>query len=327
MFFAAACLFLTLVLSSLVRAGDAVFVAERDQRTESAISEALAWLARSQQPDGSFGVGEYPGARTALALMAFMLQGHFPEGDKYADNMTKGVNFLIARMKANNGYVGGSMYEHGLATLALSEAWGMSDNPELRDTLKRAVDVILRAQDPSGGWKYTPRPAGADVSVTVMQIVALASAKEAGILVPDKTLERAVGYVRACQTAAGGFGYNGPNEPGFGRTAAGTLSLMLCGLHESPDVRRGLGYLRLASQGGSVFEKTDSFFYAHYYAMQVMYQAGEADYQSWYPRIRDTLLKSGGPSWREAKIPREVTTGMAVLILGVPYRYLPIYQR
>ena len=88
------------------------------------------------------------------------------------------------------------MYEHGLATLALSEVWGMSDNAKLRDSLKRAVQIILRSQNREGGWRYHPRPEDADLSVTVMQIVALASAREAGIYVPDETIEKALSFVK-----------------------------------------------------------------------------------------------------------------------------------
>ena len=75
------------------------------------------------------------------------------------------------------------------------------------------------------------------------------------------------------------------------------------------------------------FEQADGFFfYAHYYAVQAMFQGGDEWYQNWYPSIRESVLAKQAPdgSWPEAN---EVGTPFAILILGVPYRYLPIYQR
>ena len=213
------------------------------------------------------------------------------------------------------------MYEHGLATLALSEVWGMSRRgAEIRTVLQRAVDVILRSQNRQGGWRYHPQPRDADISATVMQIVALSSAKEAGIVVPDKTIEKAVEYVKHCQNEkSGGFGYQGPSGEGFARTAAGVCSLLMCGERGTDSVRKGLDYLR-RKRG----EDRNHYYYGQFYAAQAMYQAGETHYQEWYPQIRDKLLKSqrDNGSWD-----REHGTPMAILILGVPYRFLPIYQR
>ena len=220
-----------------------VDLAELDARTEKAIAHGLRYLAKRQRSDGSWGGGQYRGAVTALALMAFMLKGHFPDSGEHGEKLSKAVGYLVKQARAGGGYFGQNMYQHALATLALSEAWGMSRRKDVRDTLKKAVDVILRSQNPAGGWRYQPRPVDADLSVTVMQIVALASAKEAGIYVPDKTIERATAYVRRLQHPSGGFGYTGPGAAGFARSAAGVVSLMMCGHHKSKAVRKGLAYL------------------------------------------------------------------------------------
>jgi len=309
-------------------AGGKVGLAELDSRTEKAIADGLRYLAKRQRSDGSWGGSQYRAAVTALTLMAFMLKGHFPDTGEHGEKLNKAVGYLIKRARAGGGYFGGNMYEHGLGTLALSEAWGMSRRKEIRDTLKKAVDVILRAQNPAGGWRYQPRPVDADISVTVMQIVALASAKEAGIYVPDKTIERATAYVRRLQGPSGGFGYSGPGAPGFSRSAAGVMSLIMCGHHKSKAVRKGLAYLM--ERPKNVFKTERFYYYGHYYAIQAMYQAGDAYYQKWYPTIRDALLdkqnrKTG--AWSGGSGGGEYSTAMAILILGVPYRYLPIYQR
>ena len=137
------------------------------------------------------------------------------------------------------------MYAHGLATLALSEAWGMSGprDAKIREALKRSVTVILKAQPKSGGsrggWRYEPRPSSADVSVTVMQLVALASAREAGVLVPDQAFEMGTDYVSRCfHDLSGGFTYMAKDgEPGFGQIRCccpGTLLVRQARIQDGP---------------------------------------------------------------------------------------------
>jgi len=306
-----------------------VRTAELSPEAERAIDNGLQFLAQQQNPDGSWGK-HYTEATTSLSLMAFMLKGHFPGKGRYGDGLDKGLGFLIQRAKDGGGYMGVNMYEHGLSTLALSEAWGMTERKDVRDTLKRAVEVILRAQSPTGGWRYNPRPEDADISVTVMQIVALASAREAGIHVPSQTIDKAVKYVQGLQvTSSGGFGYTGPQQPGFARSAAGVMALLMCGQRDSRAVLMGLEYLRRLPDGK--FTEERFYYYGHYYAIQAMYQAGESYYQEWYPRIRDALLAKQKPDggWHgggEEGDPA-YSTSMSILILGVPYRFLPIYQR
>lgn len=326
---ASAMLVLGVPAGLLAAEGGKVGTAELAPEAERAIDAGLRFLVRQQNEDGSWG-GRYQEATTAAALMAFMLKGHFPEKGVHGDALAKGVDFLVERARLGGGYMGVNMYEHGLATLALSEVWGMSDRQEIRDTLKRAVEVILRAQSPYGGWRYQPRPRDADISVTVMQIVALASAKEAGIHVPTHVIEKAVIYVKSLQVRpGGGFGYTGASSPEFARSAAGVMALLMCGERDSREVLLGLEYLR--DLPDTKFQNARFYYYGHYYAIQAMYQAGESYYQEWYPNIRDALLARQRPdgSWHgsEGGSGPCFSTSMSILILGVPYRFLPIYQR
>ena len=302
---------------------EGVRVAELSPRAEKAIDNALEYFARTQRPNGSWGGAHQP-ATTAVTLMAFMLKGHFPKQGRYGEILDKAVEYLVKRSRGGSGYFGGNMYQHALATLALSEVWGMSEREEVRDALKTGVDVILRAQAPSGGWRYTPYPRDADISVTVMQVVALHSAKEAGMYVPKRTIDRAVAYVKGLQVPfTGGFGYTSASGEGFARTAAGVTSLLMCGVpRKSREVQAGLGYMFRYSD--SKFRETNSYFYAHYYAVQAVYQAGESYYQRWYPKIHDALLDR---QRRDGSFGSPFDSALAVLVLGVPYRYLPVYQR
>jgi len=327
---------LTLLLTPLrlgLAATGRVRVAELTPQAETAIDRGLRFLATNQNPDGSWG-SRYPAAITGLSMMAFMLKGYFPEKGKYSKPMDRALAWLIKRGKEGGGYLGGTnqgMYEHALATLALSEVWGMTRRDEVRDILKRAVNVILRAQNREGGWRYKPQPIDADISVTVMQIVALASAAEAGILVPASVIKKATEYVKRCQNPlSGGFGYQpGGRQPSLSSSAAGLLSLMLCGERDSKAARKGIQYLRQLPD--KEFEETKFYHYGHYYAVQAMYQAGEAYYQQWYPKIHDALLKKqrDDGSWlgEGGESDPAYGTAMSILILGVPYRFLPIYQR
>jgi hypothetical protein len=308
-------------------AGDEVRVAQLSPAAEKAIDAALKHLANRQNADGSWG-NNYKAAGTSLSLMAFMLKGHFPKKKPYGERLDRGVRYLVRQTKLRGGYVGVNMYEHGLTTLALAEVWGMSKRSEVGPALKRAVRIILRSQNSAGGWRYLPRPYDADISVTVMQIVALASAKEAGIYVPSSVIARARRYVRGLQVRyVGGFGYTNAASPSFARSAAGVMSLLMTGERDSKAVLMGLDYLHRLPK--SKFTGGSFYYYGHYYAVQAMYQAGESHYQRWYPQIQKALLsrqRSDG-SWPGGRDGTSYATSMAVLILGVPYRYLPIYQR
>ena len=310
---------------------------------DTAISRGLSYLAKTQdKKEGSWGGrGGNPVAETSLSLMAFMLKGHVPGRGRYGKQLENALRYLINKGQSQQGFLGSrtnhaGMYEHGLAVLALSEAWGQSRNRLLKSTLKTAVDIILGAQakktagNRAGGWRYPPKPGDADLSMTVMQLVALNSAKEAGIAVPEATLQLATKYVLSCQDkASGGFNYT-PNakDPGFARTAAGVMSLIMCGQRNHRATQRGLAFLR--AYPSSKFDKNfPRFHYSHYYAIQAMYQSGERHFQAWYPEIAKTILakqnKTNG-SW-QGQHGQAYGTSLSILILGGRCLILPIYQR
>lgn len=308
---------------------DGVDVAELSPEAEKAIDSGLEYLVKSQNKDGSWG-REHEVGHTAFALMAFMVQGHFPERPPYGKTLDPAVDFLIRRSKEGNGYIGNGishgMYDHGVATLALAEAWGMSHREELRDVLKQAVNVIIRAQTPKGGWRYENIPNDNDISVSAMQIVALISAQEAGILVPEKVVENGLKYVKSLQVEGEwGFGYASANDPGYSRSAAAVMVLLLC-KDRGKEATRGMGYLLRLPDTKFVEERF--YYYGQYYAIQAMYQAGERFYQAWCRKIQEQLIKKQGKdgSWN-GEGGTTFCTATAILTLGVPYRFLPIYQR
>jgi hypothetical protein len=155
---------------------------EMTEQAEKAIERGLKFLIASQNKDGSWsskdpekgGGGGYAIAGTSLGLMAFMVEGHFPGFGKYGAALDRAKKYLLKRSKDSpTGAMGVKMYEIGLFTIAMSELWGMTsdpdDNKKIQVALERAVEIILRSQNTGGGWRYAPPPdAGQDTSVTAM---------------------------------------------------------------------------------------------------------------------------------------------------------------
>lgn len=315
---------------------------------ESSIAKGLAWLARQQAPDGSFGNQQQWGpnvAVTSLSALAFMSDGHLPDRGAYGPVVSKALAYILANA-ADNGLVASDagaapMYGHGFATIFLGEIYGMTaGGPDtataarVHDALVRSVRLIVSSQNDEGGWRYNPVPNDADVSVTICQIKGLRSARNAGIEVPRETIDRAVEYVKKCQNSGrggdGGFRYQLTGNPasGFARSAAGVASLQYAGIYDDPAVREGLAYIE-RSRGAQRAGRAQHYYYGHYYAMQTMYLAGGTWWAKWWPDMRDELLnlqKDDG-SWDDNQVGDHYGTAMALIILQSPKRYLPIFQR
>ncbi|MEK9634220.1 MAG: prenyltransferase/squalene oxidase repeat-containing protein, partial [Opitutae bacterium] len=228
---------------------------ELTEEAEKAIERGLKFLVSNQNKDGSWssqdpeneGGANFAIAGTSLALMAFMVEGHFPGFGPYGQALDRGKDYLLKRAKDSpTGAMGVKMYEIGLFTIAMSELWGMTsdpkDNKEIQEALERVVEIILRSQNPLGGWRYAPRPdAGQDTSVTATVFVSLASAREAGVLVPAETIERVTGYLRdqAFDERRGGFGYQGKGYT-IACTAGGVYSAQLAGNRDTEWVAAAL---------------------------------------------------------------------------------------
>ena len=121
-----------------------------------------------------------------------MSQGHLPNQGLYGPEVAKGMRFLLAVAREDDGYLvgarGGNMYCHGMATLCLAELWGMTGDDDIKPVLKKAVDLIVNAEPGRGAaaaGAIEPAPPDADISVTIMQVMALRAAKNAGLHVPD----------------------------------------------------------------------------------------------------------------------------------------------
>ena len=305
---------------------------EMTKEASKAIDDGLKFLISTQSPDGSWGKGS-PVGLTAYAVMSFMVKGYFPGSGPHAKELDNAKNYLMKKATSSgDGYIGNSMYEHGLATLAFSEIWGMTkgknDDKEIQNILELAVDVILRSQAVNGSWTYQPMPNPGDTSISVMQLKALASAKQAGIMVPDENIMRGIKFLRGAHTPAGGFSYTGKGGGGsMALACAGSYALQISGQRESEEVANGVRHMKEFPD--EAFDTAPYYFYMHYYGIHAMVQSSDENYREWYPKIREGLLKrqAKNGSWEGARGGVPMGTAIAIIVLGTPNRYIPIYQR
>ncbi|MBE7465147.1 MAG: terpene cyclase/mutase family protein [Planctomycetes bacterium] len=315
---------------------------------QASIDMGLRYLASQQRPDGSYlgSSGDLTGP-VAAATLAYMAVGNLSNEGPYAHQVSRGVTYLLNSaqpdgiiLKNRKGH--GTMYNHGLATLCLAEAWGMTRDPRIIDKLEKAIELQVRAQGPRGSWTYEPEPRDGDMSITIMQVLALRAAYDAGVAVPKETIDRAVRYINSCQCkpdAQGlvGYGYSGASGPKFSTTAAAVMSLQVCGDYRPKSLKPGLDYLMSGRQAG---RDNEWFLYGHYYAVQAMFQASrhpgfQKYWDFWYPSITKTLMSQqvktganrGEFKVQHARVPGVMQTAWSILILAVPYNYLPIYQK
>jgi len=322
-------------------------LAKYDKPLEVAIGKALAYLAKNQQPDGSFKC-PMPGntAVTSVCVMAFLAKGHTPGAGPYGKVIERGIDHVLKCQHANGllvserGKSHGPMYSHGTSTLMLSEVSGMVDSERqarIDKALSKALRLILVAQKikkhppHAGGWRYQNTSGDSDISCTGWQLMALRSARNNGAPVPKEAIEEAVKYVLGLRCPDGGFGYSSPGSPGIARTGTALLCLELCGKHGDPVTKQAgdwiIKHLPLGNGGGFLY-------YALYYCSQGMFQLGGDYWQRWAGEMYETMIKRQRPdgSWpqgggSEAPAGPCYSTAMGVLAMSVSYRQLPIYQR
>ncbi len=343
-------------------------------QTERAIDLGLAFLARNQLEDGRWTLQGYDAreaqmssdtAATGLALLAFQGAGYHHKDYEYKANCNAAVQFLVSIQKDNGDLYLPSdefsnsavwLYSHGIAALALTEAYGMTQDPALKEPAQKALDFIAYAQDPkSGGWRYTPQGAG-DTSVTGWMMMALKSGQLAGLDVADDTYERIDRWLERASTGPSGekFRYNpdAPDTPTqrHGRnptttmTAVGLLMKFYAGQNrDSVSMKKGAVYLLDRLPGvddKSAYDaRRDTYYW--YYATQVMFHMKGEYWEKWNESLRPRLLRTQvqqGPqagSWDPirpvpdrwgAQAGRLFVTTLNLLSLEVRFRHMPLNE-
>lgn len=320
--------------------------AHADPKIDASLKSAAGFLLSQQQPAGNFGT-PFPIAMTSLSVLALAACGHQPsDTTPEGQAMRKGLDFiLLPENQTKDGYFGqkdnSRMYGQGITTLMLAEMLGMGANDKqdalIREKCKLGVRLILRAQamrkDPtsSGGWLYEPDSAGADMSVTCWQVMALRASQNAGMEVPREAIDNVVAYMKRMyqqvpgQKDVGGFGYSSPGT-GVSTTAEGLLAMQVCGQYEDPKTIAASNHLLTQD-----LKSPPHFFYTLYYYAQGMYQRGGKYAEASKRIVPEVLLPrqqaDGSFQGEDEGGGKVYTTTMAVLALAVKNHFLPIYQR
>ncbi|MDB6070053.1 MAG: hypothetical protein JWL81_1224 [Verrucomicrobiales bacterium] len=297
----------------------------------------LEWLAAKQAEDGSWTDGQSGSGVDGLCVMAFLASGEDPNFGRWTRQVRKAVRHIILSQNAETGYLPNSMYHHGFAMLALSECYGAVDESLLWEgvakpgrSLAQTLDLAIRCSSTSqkknrwGGWRYTPDATDADTSVTGAMLMGLLAARNAGMDVPDETVNAALEYMRRSTARDGSVAYTG-SMGGMGesmnRSAIATLVAAVSKQKDEQKFPATLKHLttRLEHREGNYQE------YFRYYMAQALFQGDYESWQKWNAMTIRQLQESQGEDGGFNN--GSYNTAMSLLALALNYRFLPIYER
>ena len=316
----------------------------KPDKVNAAVDKGLAYLVSMQDPVKGFFKGDKPNTLTGLSCMALMAAGHFPGRAKYGENLRAGILYLVLATEKDKGFLGNEsnarMYGHGICTVALCESYGMMqnepENMEVKKGIERALKVILNAQcretnSPKfGGWRYEARPGDADLSVTAWQVLALRSAQNCKLDVPEGSIQDSLGYLR--RTFHGvqkAFAYQPGGNVSPAMRSAGVVCMQALGANKT-DADKSM-----VEDSASFLFKFDPgsgshFYYQSYYAATAANMMGDKHLEALLPKMENALMALQMPNGEFRKHTDEqgevYSTAFAVICLCVGYQYLPIYQ-
>lgn len=331
-------LFLSLLLASELRAQDPAlrFGSAFPPEVETIYERGLGWLAANQTPTGTW-ASTYGGCGVdGMCIMVFLASGEDPNFGRYAANIRRALRSLIKQQNAETGYLPNSMYHHGFAMLALSEAYGAIDESllwegekpgqTLAKTLELAVACAATSQKKNrwGGWRYSPDSTDADTSVTGAVLMGLLAARNAGMEVSDEVIKDALEYMNRNTGRDGSVAYTG----GFGgmgesmnRSAIATLVAAVSKSKDSEQYKATLEHIKSRLEHNETTYKE----YFRYYMAQALFQGDYDAWQKWNGSIVRQLHEAqaddgsfSGGSYQ---------TAMSLLSVALNYRFLPIYER
>jgi hypothetical protein len=333
----------------LVRYGDPV---PRDVR--EMYDAGLRFLLKTQDSSGAWRDGQTGPGVTGMAVMVLLASGEDPNFGPYREPIRRALRNMIASQDAGTGFLGGgqghdSMYQHGFAMLALAEAYGVVDDRTLwteraaggrSRSIGQALELGVRCAvtsakgNPVGAWRYSPDAKDADTSVSGAVMMGLLAARNAGIEVPDETIDRAIKYFSSMTGGNGQLGYSGGAGGGSDAvTSIGVLVYAIAGQKALPQYKTAIKYLKersLASVGGQDGYPT----YTRYYRAQALFQGDVDAWERWnaglVKELKTMQSKDGsfsGFAGRGGGFGGTVDTALALLSLAVNYKFLPVYER
>lgn len=334
--------------------------------SQQALERGLEWLAKNQGPEGNWTSDDL--GLVSTGALAFLAAGHLPGRGPYGETVQRALDYVL-RGAQPSGLLNVAdqrrdMYNHGLSAFVLGQAYGMASDPRLGPALDRSLKLIAHTQCNDGGWDYVARRQqnGHDLSLAVMQALALRSAVDSGLEVPPEVVEKAIRSVRDHYTPRG-VRHNAPEEelkkhPGqftYSRgggnattamAAAGVVCLQEFGQYDDWRIAKSMEQvvrdIRGTCRPGEARRGRRAPFdaYTLYYVAQALYQVGGEDWRQGYPLLRDAVVQSqlDAPNkpedhgkWvgenRVGGKPGELyLTSVCCFVLAIPNRYLPILQ-
>lgn len=312
--------------------------------TEGAVLRALRWLKKEQAPDGSW--PKTKSAMTALALLTYLAHGETPASEEFGPTVERAIRYLVDHRREDGGW--NRRYEHAICAYAICEAYALTKVPMLKPVAEEAIDIIIRGQRPTGGWRYTftAKDTADDTSCMGWCAQALKAGKMAGIKHPqlDACWKKSIEGFKLNAHENGGFGYTSPGQGGL--SGCGVLCMQLLGASKDPDCRKGLLYLDTWTFDWKMPQGRSALYY-WYYITQAKFHAGGETWDKWNNMFaielvkNQTILKDAvegpegkmldigfwdSPAEHEHTDGRVMDTCLSALQLQVYYRYLPTFK-
>lgn len=340
---------------------------------EQAIKSGLEWLKRQQKtggnwqlhtgyPDAGYSVLRTDTGATALALLAFLGDGHTQNDGDYQSTVRNGLKWLRGIQKPDGDYHDHTelgrqtaFYAHSQATIAICEAYALTGDQELAASAERAIQFLLNSQHPSeGGWRYQPqeRDSMGDLSVTGWGLMALNTARMAGIEVPDEAFGRVSVFLDRVASRDGALYRYLPSDPSGkvsrAMTACGLLGRQWLGwTKDDPAMAEGVEWL-LRPEFAPQWSAGKRNIYEWYYVGQTLHNLGGDRFKGWFGTVQNLIVDnqkrrgsrkapndvagswspvepSGSADEYAIKAGRLYMTAMCLLVLETPVRHAPIY--
>ncbi|MSR62516.1 MAG: hypothetical protein EXS08_08730 [Planctomycetes bacterium] len=293
------------------------------------VHSALEWLKRHQDPAGFWdcdgfaaqctddtctgsGSAAHDVGVTGLALLCFLGAGETHLEGRYRTTVKRGLQWLL-EVQDEEGCFGprigqGFLYDHACAALAMAEAFGMTQAKPFRAAAQNGIAFVLRTQNPYSAWRYAaPGDGDNDTSMTGWMVMALKSAKMAGLTIDEAAFDGALAWIdQVTDPRTGRTGYTElggppsrlaslaarfPAENSESMTAVGLLVRIFGGRTPAQDPQLALGAARLAARLPQWSEDGQIDFYYWYYGTLALFQLGGARWERWNEALRAAVIE------------------------------------